>query len=44
MVVVGLVAVDFAMVEFPCAFGIIVEVPGTRLLTYESTGTELCRV
>ena len=44
MVVVGLVAVDFAMVEFPCALGVIVEVPGTILLTYESTGTELCRV
>ena len=40
----GLVLVDFAMVGFSCALGVIVEGPGTVLLTYKSAGTELCRV
>ena len=44
MVVVGLLAVDFAMVECSCALGVIVGGPGTSLLTYKSAGTELCRV
>ena len=42
--VMGVVAVDFAMVEFSCALGVIVEGPDTILLTYKSAGTELCRV
>ena len=34
----GLVAVDFAMVEFSCALGVIVKIPGTLVLTYYSSG------
>ena len=30
----GLVAVDFAMVEFLCALGVIVNLPGTRVHIY----------
>ena len=30
----GLVAVDFAMVEFSCALGVTVKAPGTKVLTY----------
>ena len=44
VVEVGLVLVDFAMVEVSCALGVIVGGPGTNLLTYRSAGTELCRV
>ena len=40
----GLVALDFTIVDFSYALGVIVRFPGTRILTYESTGTELCRV
>ena len=44
VVELGLVLVDFTMVEFSCALGVIVEGPGTNLLTYKIYGTELCRV
>ena len=44
VVVTGLVAVDFAMLECSCTLGVVVEGPGTSLLLYKSAGTELCRV
>ena len=44
LMVMRLVAVDFAIVDFSCAFGVIVIFPGTRILTYRSNGTEMCRV
>ena len=44
VVVVGLVAMDFAMVECSCALGVIVEGSGAILLTYKCAGTEQCRV
>ena len=44
MMELGLVVVVFAMVDFSCAISVIVRSLGTRILTYESIGTELCRV
>ena len=44
MVVVGLVAMDFAMMECSCVLSVIKELIGTLLPTYKISGTELCRV
>ena len=35
---VGVIEVNLAMVEFSCALGVIVKIPGTLVLTYYSSG------